>query len=550
MAILVGLLLSPSLGPLDAPRNSVDLDGHIHVPALPEARIPLPMLRGALAIKLPVTAMPRTLSAHLGGCYVDDYYHRIHAAPEKIDVGNLAAERGYNLYVWNACFTPTVMTALEANAAHGIYLTGADTLPSTYAPLLEKTYRVIVGVAGPAVIDERVVFHFDIGSPSVHIVGNRAVPTSFVPQRDVTETLEWKTDVIRTKASEQRIALRHAPRQTFTYKYWLDERQAARLRAMFHGWSHRVFALPVWTEGEYIGPVAKGATEIKVSTAHADYRVGAPVFIWQDDEANTLINVTAVSATGLTLEFPVAFEFTSAYVMPVRYAKSRGLNLTREASKRTVAEVEYWAFNGRDKFTDIKLPVYQKLPVLTDVMIHLGKHEEKIIREVATIDNEIGLIQTDPIFSHTDEHYTLSWEATNRADLWRIRQWLYSLKGRLKTFWLPTGSADLVLTQPVLAGSNIMQVRTISYSLYYTVRALQMVFRNGSIKYFTVTGSQMNGGIDNLLLSEPVTAVIMPGDVERISLMCIVRLDSDRVEIQHTENNTATIQIPAVSVPT
>src|SRR6056297_3222919 len=44
----------------------------------------------------------------------------------------------------------------------------------------------------------------------------------FAAQTPVTEVLEWSTDVLVTESSEQRIALRTAPRSTLTVTHLLD----------------------------------------------------------------------------------------------------------------------------------------------------------------------------------------------------------------------------------------------------------------------------------------------------------------------------------------
>ncbi len=61
----------------------------------------------------------------------------------------------------------------------------------------------------------------------------------FPAAQEITEVLEWRTDVLTSRAGEQRIALRPRPREIVTFRHRLDAlgmaRAAELARAGFAG---------------------------------------------------------------------------------------------------------------------------------------------------------------------------------------------------------------------------------------------------------------------------------------------------------------------------
>lgn len=98
---------------------------------------------------------------------------------------------------------------------------------------------------------------------------------SFPAAQEIAEVLEWRTDVLTSRAGEQRIALRPRPREILTFRHRLDPlgmtRAAELARVGFAGDWH----VPLWHMALQPGAdLEQGATEILLDTGVADFRSG------------------------------------------------------------------------------------------------------------------------------------------------------------------------------------------------------------------------------------------------------------------------------------
>ena len=478
-----------------------------------------------------------------------DWYNRIHVTPINLDFGNLLSMQTSDITVWNAYFEHKTFTQVLESGDSGMQLIQPEATPVIYSPLEALVYKLKVGTNGPPAVSGSYIFDFSFVQITLTATGARVVIFPFMPQHGVEEALEWKTDVIRAKAKEQRIALRDAPRQSIGYRYFMNDRQVSLSRATHYGWAQRQFGVPVWFELDYIGPIAEGATMIDVDTTLADYRVGAPALIWQDDETFEALTVINVTPGTIYFDEGTKIPFTTAYVCPVRYGRAaNGISYKRGPNKLVEAEVNFNILLNTDIGASAGLPTHAGLDVLTDVMYYLGSHDERIERNITYVDNGMAAPFADATYTTTDQYFTVSFAFTNRADLQRVRKWLHQRKGKWKPFWLPSRSADLEIVLDAASSAQALDVKTIGYPLYYTTRTIQIVRKNGVKTYHNVLGGVTVGQTDTLSLDAAIGTAASIANVDYISFMHKVRLDADRVEIRHEENNYVTIKFPVVEV--
>jgi len=480
--------------------------------------------------------------------FSDDWYNRIHVTPNQLNVGNLLSLQVKDITVWNAYFTPKTLDSVTGVADAGISLVQPEEAPIAYAPLQAMIYQLRVDISGPPVVTGGFQFTFGSEVLTLTVSGNRIVVWPYIPQHGVTEALEWKTDIIRAKAGEQRIALRDAPRQTLSYRYFMNDTEVSKARAISYGWAHRIYGVPVWTECTFIGAVEEGTNSLSVDTTNCDYRVGESVVVWEAYDKYEAVSVTAVTAGSLTLDVPLNLSYSGAYVAPMRYARSSGLGLKRGPHHMIEADIDFQSTVNKDLSASMGLPQHQSIDVLTDTMHFLGAFDERVERDITVIDNGIGTVFVDALYNETRENFTVSWAFTNRADLRRVKSWLHQLKGKWKTFWLPTKSIDLELNLDASSSSLSIDVKSINWELYYGTRAIQIVRKNGVKTFHSVTGGMTNGAVDTLSLAASVGVNTLVTDVAYISFMYLVRLDADRIEIAYEDNGYATIKIPVVEV--
>jgi len=147
-------------------------------------------------------------------------------------------------------------------------------------------------------------------------------PLMLRPQLPVRESLEWLTEIIKAfEGTEQRIAKRRIPRQTFAFTYeLLTDEENARVDAMLHSRLKQTWAVPVWTEYvDHAADLTAGATIISLTTAYADFRNASYGLIWQSKDYFEILHIATVAAESLTLSRGLVNNFTGdKLIMPLR----------------------------------------------------------------------------------------------------------------------------------------------------------------------------------------------------------------------------------------
>lgn len=373
----------------------------------------------------------------------------------------------------------------------------------------------------------------------------------FIPGQEVNEALEWRTDVIRARGTEQRIALRTAPRQSFEFSHPLTQRQYARARALIYGVGLGELLLPVWPERTRLS-VSAGATSIAFDTAGCDYRDGGSVVLWANDEQHEAVTIDAVSPGGLTLAAPVAQDYASALVMPARLATApEGLSAARGHGDDIRARLSFLVVGDSiDLGADPGYAQYRGHAVMTDPSIIAGALDEAVLREFESLDNEAGVIFRDRTTRQPTQRFSLAWHVFTRAALWDLRRWLHSRRGKQKGFWLPTWAQDFSPTLPIDAADTTITVRAMGYPALYGVRDVMIRTVAGATYYRRILSAAAGGsGTEVLTIDSALGADVPVNAIARMSLLHFVRHAADRVEILHAAAAGAAVSIPCEEVP-
>lgn len=485
------------------------------------------------------------------GGFVDDLYYRVHIRPGVIDLGNLLSSQTRAIEVWNAHFDGRTLEAITSQGLDGVTLTQPEAPPTTFGALESRIYQVSISTNGAPTIAGQYVFDFGDEEPTLRLSGRRVVLWPFIPQTKFRESLEWQTDLLQAYSSEQRLALRTAPRQRFLYEFQLDPHQFSRAKAISTQWAHRVYGVPVWGEVTRLGVVLEGQTRLDFDASSADYRNNDIALLWQDDETLLTVEVLSADASGLELKVPTGRSFENAYVMPLRYARTlNGSEFARRSDDMTQARVEFLVTNNVDLAASAGLPQYRGRDVLMDRSVMLSDLSEKIIRPVDQFDNGSGPITVDPQRGYPESTQTIGLDALSRAEAWRYRTWLHARRGKQKGFWLPSWNRDLQVLTNVDSAATALTVRPIGYPLYYGVTDLMLVLTDGTVLYNRVlSGSTDTDGNEVLSLAAGFGRGFATSEIDLLCFMRHVRLDSDSVEITHSYAGRCSSTIPVIETP-
>jgi hypothetical protein len=372
----------------------------------------------------------------------------------------------------------------------------------------------------------------------------------FVPQVEFTETLEWRTDIISSRASEQRINTRPRPRLTISYTMMLDNQQAALARTIARTTSLTELAVPLWGEATRLGILASGITSLVFDTSNAQYEATRQVVIFDEFNLWELATVQTVSAGNLLLTAATVSAYADAYVMPV-YQMRPGQDYTfSRAAVESLLNVSaaFFAVDVMDVAEDFGAVTYRSQPVLTVQPIASSSMDEQVIHASDTVDGDSGVVAVFKALNYVSTTGAMAWDVLSNTELWEVRRWLYAVRGKSRGFWRPSWGRDIQLTAPVGASDVTMTVLNIGF-VDMINRDIMIQLNSGTILYRRVTTAVSAGLNETLNIDTSLGQAVAILDIDRISLMNFARLNADRVEIRHRAAKGASIRVPVTEIP-
>lgn len=360
----------------------------------------------------------------------------------------------------------------------------------------------------------------------------------FPAAQEITEVLEWRTDVLQSQAGEQRIALRSRPREIVTLQHRLDAvgmaRAAELVRAGFVG----EWLVPLWHMAvQPTADLAQGATEIAVDTGVADFRAGDAVAIAVDGREASLAEIADVEADRLILIEPLTTQLPAATVAAQRVSiapvRAGVVSAPVEIARRRQNDGLVTAtFLLRDApyLTAPVMPTYLGRPVQTDPSLTRSPITTNLRRAVEYVDNGFGPVVVEPLRDLFERGEAITLKAQGAAERWALRRWLWSLRGRQTSFWLPTWGRELQLRAAMTSGSTLMRVSPVAELAGYVGRAILLEMPSG-FRFRTINAAVADGADHRLTLSSSLGEPVVIGT--KVHFLTLVRSDADRIEIRH-----------------
>lgn len=520
-------------------------------PYLDNVLAPSAASRGVVTSNLPIGEVENRVAAQRRPTFLDDFYNRIHIQPSRLELGNLLSTQVRQVEVWSAYLEPQLLNAVTQAGTDGIQLTQPQAAPTYFAALETRVYVLNISTNGSPVIDATYTFDFQGESPTLRITGRRVVVWPFMPQTKHREGLEWKTDIIPSFKNEQRLALRAAPRQTFSFDFQLDNHQFSRAKAIATQWAHRVYGIPVWSELTRLGALPMGTSELQLDTTQADYRADDLVILWESDSKWVAVETTTVTPTSVALKLPLESSFMNAYVAPLRFARTPGgMEFRRSSNDIATAKATFLVTVNKDLGGSGSWPTYRGKDVMLERPVLVGDLTERLVRSTDEFDNGSGPVVVDIQNDWVTSTKMVTFDTLTRADRWAVRRWIHSRRGRQKAFWLPSWNPDLIMVENQGAQSTALTVRPISYPLYYGIKDIMVQLNDGRRFFRRVLNASVDPqGNEILNLDESFGTAFTIGEVAFICFMSHVRFNADKIDVSHASAGRATISIPVTETP-
>lgn len=374
----------------------------------------------------------------------------------------------------------------------------------------------------------------------------------FAATQEITEVLEWRTDVLQSQAGEQRIALRSRPREIVTFQHRCDALGMARTAELVRAGFGGEWRVPLWHMAvQPTENVVQGATEISIDTTVADFRVGDAVAIAVDGAEASLAEITSIDADRVILVEPLGAQLPGAIVAaaritvaPVRVGiLSAPVEIARRRQNDGLVTATFLLRDAPDLSAPV-MPTYLGRPVQTDPSLTRSPITASLRRAVEYVDNGFGPVVVEPLRDLFERGEAITLKAQSAAERWTLRRWLWSKRGRQTSFWLPTWGRELQLRAAMTSGSILMRVAPVAELAAYVGRAILLEMPSG-FRFRTMNAAVADGTDHRLTLSSSLGEPVAIGT--KVHFLTLVRSDADRVEIRHGAV-TSEVTLPVVEV--
>lgn len=368
----------------------------------------------------------------------------------------------------------------------------------------------------------------------------------FRPQSGFSQSLEWLTDIIRSKTSEQRIALRAFPRVQYNFKHKLDRKSYQIAKSILMAGIY--CQVPDWSL-RYTATLSAGSNIVATIGAHA-FVVDDEVVLWTSDLVFQVANVTAITSTSITIDV-VNTSGTFLLMKMVDSNISGGISgsaggdlwsdisLTAECLK-PINYGTYTASTYRSK------PVYPFQSVVEDSL------SERISWPTETVDNELGIFEVFKTRNKVDSVVSIRTLLTDTSTL-DVLKWFQTILGRQQEFYASSGFADFSLVQAAASGATT--IRVYGKHQYLDVDDIQIKFVNGSTVNLDINalaqGPLTNGEYTtDITFTSTIGTAIDPSQAIKISKLYLLRQNVDRIELTHGahDSNLIGVTIPCMAL--
>lgn len=366
----------------------------------------------------------------------------------------------------------------------------------------------------------------------------------FPVRQPVTEVLEWNTDTLITEAAEQRIALRTLPRSILTVSHLLNASNLARAAELARAGLVDKWKVPLWHLARPAASAVDAADlTVFVDTGEGFFAAPGQVVIAADGGEAYLVEVSAVLPDRLELAAPAGVTLAHPIVAPVGTGiLTRPVEIDRRRQGLGTVTASFTLQDGID-LSPSTYPTHLGLDVLTDPAVLRQPLGETIGQTVEYIDNGFGPITIEPMLTHVQRRSTITL-VDRGAARWTRRRWLHGLRGRQRAFWLPTWGRELVLQAPVTSSATSVVVAANADPGVWIGRHVMFEIASGPV-FREITNAVYDALGVRLTVAAPGKSI--PITVP-IHLLTKVRLDTDRIELEHfadrTEFAASLIEIP------
>lgn len=362
----------------------------------------------------------------------------------------------------------------------------------------------------------------------------------YIPNSGLTETLEWKTDVLIThNGTEQRMSLREDPRVTQSGTFFVGTQgQRRQMNRRVSSAIQTVTLVPLWAYGAKINQLTPtGGNRIYFDISVMAISAGDNLVLINLRTTEIIEAVIdTVETDGATLVENVTGDVTTSYVV---FPAVESIIKSYQASQDSVtseAKIEYESWielplEGEN--TSATIITLNSLPVLTQRFL-IGS-SEGITYRYEVIDNEVGYREyrsRDVLTRFLGDKRFICKRFLDTAQMDYWRKFLNTVKGSWKSFLMSTQMQDMRPTTVSSPADSFIRVDIGTYDFQEAYRHIEIEYSDGSVSRHRVSSISDLGATTQLNLSPSLPNDAKVANIARISYLLKVRM-GDTVQLQH-----------------
>ena len=485
-------------------------------------------------------------------------YNTVSPLPAALNVGSVLTDTQYGFKLFNKFLHEATVTIQSVVSTDNTITIVGPAAGGTIDRLTEALYTITIPGDGADAIEFSITWVFTNGaSTTLSVVGVRTSIQTAVPEYPMSETIEFSTNITRTYSSEFRGSTREHPRVTAKYRWILQGAELSRFYSTIRSGEKDHFSFPLWRESLPCPPAAAGNNILPYGTDDWDVQVNQSLFVhdyYSNDEVVTVISMTPTQTTVSAF----AQGHSNAYsVMPMITGFLReaavfemiGEDVAKVSLTIESATFHKWNSPLATEFTNNDWATLGGDLVWPFPNVILSGIDMSALTPRFFNDNGSGLVSMTMKTAKVREYFIIQHLMRNSLDIIQIKRFLYFLQGMLKSFYVPTNRPDIVIgTADMDSGSTILTEDKLNGIDGYAgeVRAIQFQFTDGTVHNAIAT---FTAGSQDVSFTPGLTrSVNVATELSQVCMMQRVRLDTDRLSINHTEPTRSIVKLPLVNI--
>jgi hypothetical protein len=354
----------------------------------------------------------------------------------------------------------------------------------------------------------------------------------FQPEAPANEVLEFLTDILDSRnGTEQRLQLRSMPRQIVNYTYPLQIWNIACSFNTSYGAIGKKWAIPIWSEAQYVGTINSSAPSITCNTTLYDLRANSLAFLYAGPNSWQIVEIGTISGTSINVTNSLDY-MANCYLLPVRLGWVEGQinSSTNGFNKKTTV-----AFEIEDPLASTPSAPTQYLGndiYYTPPLLSNDNLSRSIQIQMEKMDGELGIIRRQ--FPWLNAKYGSGYNTItiNRTEYITYRNFLYRRAGKFRQFWMPTFEQNLRLVSTGTITTTIL-IEGDDFNSY-TFRPNIAILANG-VWYPRIISNPTVQALNRLQLTLNTALNIPASQVTTICYLGLNRLNTDRIEMQWSQ---------------